>query len=197
MNAPLLVVVSGPPGAGKTALGRRLARDLGLPFVNKDGIKERLFETLGWEDRPWLRQLGRASSDLLLYFAEAALSAGCSLVVESAFWKEHATEAFLALQETCPHYPVQVHCTASAGVLVRRFLERDTSGERHPGHANRTSGRELEEALLADRYGVLEIGGTLIEVDTSDFAQVHYSALLNEIRSERSTRQGTPCSTTS
>jgi len=89
---PLLVVVSGPPGSGKTTLGRRLARDLMFPFVSKDGIKERLFESLGWTDREWSRQLGRASVDLLFYVVEVELSAGRSLVVENAFWKENATE---------------------------------------------------------------------------------------------------------
>ena len=37
---PLLVVISGAPGSGKTALSRRLAPELKLPLISKDTIKE-------------------------------------------------------------------------------------------------------------------------------------------------------------
>jgi hypothetical protein len=49
------VVVSGLPGSGKTTLGRRLARALGLPLIDKDDILERLFETKGIGDTAWRR----------------------------------------------------------------------------------------------------------------------------------------------
>lgn len=182
MPKPLLLVVSGPPGAGKTTLGRRLAGDLGLPFMNKDGIKEGLFATMGWKDRPWSRELGRASADLLLYFAEVELSAGRSLVIESAFWREHSTAALNELERRCPHHPIQVHFRAQIDELVRRFSDRDSSGHRHPGHVDPASYGELQDALLAGRYDALEIGGELIVVDTTDFNRVDYNGLLAMIR---------------
>jgi shikimate kinase len=41
------VVISGLPGSGKTTLGRRLAPALTLPFIDKDDILDRLFESKG------------------------------------------------------------------------------------------------------------------------------------------------------
>ena len=38
------IVVSGLPGSGKSTLGQQLATALGLPFLDKDTILERLFE---------------------------------------------------------------------------------------------------------------------------------------------------------
>ncbi|MBV9279982.1 MAG: ATP-binding protein [Chloroflexi bacterium] len=184
---PLLVVVSGPPGSGKTTLGRRLARDLMFPFVSKDGIKERLFESLGWTDREWSRQLGRASVDLLFYVVEVELSAGRSLVVENAFWKENATEPFRRLGERHPCRVVQIHCRAATEVLVRRFRDRDHTDERHPGQVNRTGYGELEMALREDRYGVMDIGGEVLMVDTTDFEAVDSAGLLKSVRSSLAT----------
>ena len=47
---PWVIIVSRPPCTGKTTLGQRIARELEFPFVNKDNIKELLFDRLGWKD---------------------------------------------------------------------------------------------------------------------------------------------------
>ncbi|MGD2166160.1 MAG: AAA family ATPase, partial [Anaerolineae bacterium] len=38
-SKPLVVIVTGPPGAGKTTLGRRLSEELRLPFIGKDDVR--------------------------------------------------------------------------------------------------------------------------------------------------------------
>jgi shikimate kinase len=53
------VIVSGLPGSGTTTLGRRLARALGPPLIDKDEILDRLFETKGVGDSVWRRALSR------------------------------------------------------------------------------------------------------------------------------------------
>ena len=58
MTRPLLIVVTGAPCAGKTTLARRIAETFRLPLIAKDDIKESLFDSLGWKDREWSKQLG-------------------------------------------------------------------------------------------------------------------------------------------
>ena len=61
MAAPLVVVVTGPPAAGKTTVARELACRLRLPLIAKDTIKEALFDGLGTGDLAWSRRLGEAT----------------------------------------------------------------------------------------------------------------------------------------
>ena len=51
------VIITGPPASGKTSLGIKLVTELKLPFIFKDGIKELLFDSLGWKDRDWSKNL--------------------------------------------------------------------------------------------------------------------------------------------
>src|SRR5688572_14123159 len=80
---PLLVLPTGPPGAGNTTLAAPLARALGLPLVARDDLKEALYGDLGTGDVEWTRRLGRASFTLLFLVASRVLAAGTSVVVEA------------------------------------------------------------------------------------------------------------------
>jgi adenylate kinase family enzyme len=57
----VLVVVTGPPAAGKTTIGRELSSQLRLPLISKDTIKEALFDELGFGDLEWSARLGGAT----------------------------------------------------------------------------------------------------------------------------------------
>lgn len=180
---PLLLLVSGPPGAGKTTLGKKIASDLHMPFFNKDGIKETLFDTLGWRDREWSRQLGIASALLLFYCIERQLEAGLSVVAESAFQAAYDAPRLPALQEQFHCRVLEVHCTAAPEVLLARFLERAQSSQRHPGHGEQAQLEELRANLLNGVYCPLSRDGAALIVDTTDLAQLDYQGLLQTIRS--------------
>jgi predicted kinase len=177
---PLLIIVAGPPCSGKTLLGRRIAQEFRFPFVNKDDIKESLFNRLGWKDDDWSRLLSLASFDLLYYFVAAQIAVGRSLVVEGNFKTEVDTEKFLALKEHFDFEPLQVQCQAQGEVLAQRFRER--IGQRHPGHVDHEIYERLEPVLLKGRHEPLNIGGQLIEVDTTDLQTIDYNRIFDVIR---------------
>lgn len=179
MTKNLVIIISGPPCTGKTTVGKRLAETFNLPFINKDEIKELLFERLGWSDRSWSKLLSLASYDLLFYFTESQLRAGNSLIVESNFRPEIDTRRFLDLKEKYGFVAFEIQCQADGEVLLERFKQRADSGERHPGHVDHVTISELSQSLRKGQQPPLEIGAMIFTIDTSDFSNIDYPSLYN------------------
>ena len=165
---PALVIVTGPPGAGKSTLARLIAPRVSLPLVSKDGIKEVLYDTLGWHDRECSQKLGHASMALVFYCIEQALAAGCSLMAEAAFIPEFHLPRLLQLRDEHPFELVQIYCTACEAELFRRVRRRWDAGQRHPGHADQAvTPEQFAASVGGGRYGPLAIGGQLVTIDTT------------------------------
>jgi predicted kinase len=182
MPEAVLVLISGPPGAGKTTLGAQIARALGIPFLNKDGMKEVLFDTLGWKDRAWSRQLGIASTALLFHVIERQLAAGQSVVAESAFHAAFDTPRLQQLQSWYSFRTLEVYCTAQVDVLLARFAQRAQSAERHHGHGELNQAEELRANLERGVYAPLGQPGAALMVDTTDVASIDHQRLMDQIR---------------
>ena len=181
MSGPVVVIVSGPPCAGKSTIARRIAERFSFPLAGKDMFKELLFDTLGWQDRAWSRKLGFASIELLFQFLEAQLRARRSCIVESNFRPEYTTDRLLDLQGRYGFRLVQIQCVTQGDVLYARFKQRADSGERHPGHCDHATFEELRPQLLLGRMEPLDIGGVPIEIDTTDFGALDLDATLDRV----------------
>ena len=179
---PLLIVVSGAPGTGKTTVGREIATALRIPYHNKDLIKESLFDSLGTRDREWSAKLGVASITLLFKLIESHLQVGQSVVAESNFYMEFDPPRFKRLRDAYALTIVEVHCETEKEALFARLRRRDSSGERHPGHETSQMLDVIGEALANGVFGPLELGGRVIRVDTTDFDRVDYAGVISAVR---------------
>jgi predicted kinase len=158
---PRLIVVTGPPGAGKTTIAAALRERLGLPLIAKDALKEALAEALEVAgDRHASQWLGVATFRIQFGIVRELLEMGVSLIAEGNFrvgWFEGLPPAEL----------VQVHVSAEPETLRERMLARDS--QRHPVHYDREAADEIAERAAAGEWDALPLGGTVIAIDTTNW----------------------------
>ncbi len=177
-----VLIINGLPGVGKTTAATALARHLQWPLMTKDMFKESLFDSLGWSDRAWSRQLSRASMDLLFLWLERELIAQRACVIESNFESVRDTPRFMALAERYPVCFVQVHVVCDGPTLWQRHQQRGQDGSRHPGHQEGAVALELRDRLLLGREEPLNLPGVYLMLDTTNFAQVDYESVYHAVQ---------------
>jgi predicted kinase len=175
-NPPLVVVVTGPPASGKSTIAAAIAKGLPAPLLAKDPIKEALFDGLGTGDAEWSRKLGIATYGILYLVLEQELRAGRSCVLEANFDHIEASAQLSAIQLRHGFRALQIVCAADRETLLERFVGRSDS--RHPGHIDDERLEVVIESIDAGRWRALELDGELIEVDTTDWADVDVDALV-------------------
>jgi predicted kinase len=175
----VLIAINGAPGAGKTTLLRKLRKDLQLPGVGKDDLKELLFDHLGIGDRQWSKDVGAATSDMIFSFLHTWVGLGHDLILENAFYRDFALPHFQKIQDSGKVLMIEVYCKTDPTVRNQRFADRASSGARHKGHADVVM--ELPEDEVQARYGPLAIG-TVLEADTTVFGDAEYDQLKQSLR---------------
>jgi predicted kinase len=157
----LFVLVGGWPGSGKSTLAAGLARELALPLLAKDELKEAFSSGLGYpQSVERSRWMGQVAVRMMLRAA-----AGCPGAVLDSTWFEYSRPLVAGLPGTV----VEVHCQVS------RDLARERYQARMPGRSGvHVDALRADDELWGQSFEPLRVG-PVVEVDTAgdvDRAQV-------------------------
>jgi glucokinase len=168
-----LVIVCGPPASGKSTLAAAIGRQLRLPVISKDLIKERLMDDIGRDPN-----LGAAAFAVQFAMARELLKSGAGLVLEGAFFRDQREIAEVAGSGDT----VVISVETRLEVLERRYVERHE--ERHPAHRGPEAIPDLREDVQEGEYGVPELARPTLRVDSTDGLNPSEAEILDWIRNQ-------------
>lgn len=192
-----LIILAGMPASGKSTLARRLSEAFHYPVLEKDELKEALFDTLGFENYAQKRALDTAANAVLMRALEAMLKAGTSVIAVNNF-RTDMQEPLQELLDTYDCNVVTVFLGGDSDVFFARYNERDRLHLRHPGHVLQEHfppregdclDYEMTREEFAEKFeklgmGSLKLKGTQIHLDASYPEKIDVSRLIVDIRKE-------------
>ena len=194
MNKQYLVIIAGMPATGKSTITKKIAGKLGLPILEKDDLKEELFDTVGYKDLAEKRMLDRAATAVLLRATKSVLRSGQSLIIVNNF-ESNMRDTVQKLIDSSGCASVMVFLDGDPEVLYARYVERDKKHSRHQGHTfidrypplpgddvNRSMTREyfrdrFEKSGMAD----FRLNGARIDVDATHPETIDVDELVKNI----------------
>ena len=191
------ILVTGIPAAGKSTMAEVVSERLKLPVISKDAIKELLFDNVGFQSRAEKVKLGVASMEIMYYAAGQIMKAGHPFILENNF--ESTEHGMKNLLEKYRYSALTITLTGDYKVIYQRFLERESSPDRHRGHVvndcypeKKGNNTEILKAktISYENYvrGIEQRGfdtfcadGRQIKVDTTDFSRINMEELFSRI----------------
>lgn len=165
-SLPVLVVVSGPMGSGKTTLAHRIAQAVGCPAICRDEIKEGMAHTAPGFVPGVGDELTRRTLPVFFGVLDLLLRAGVTTVAEAAF-QDHVWRPRLEPLRDLARIRI-VHCTVDADVAFRRSLRRGEANPLRAAHADPGPGDAARSAQAHRAFDRMSVAAPWIEVDTTD-----------------------------
>ena len=190
-----LIIIAGMPATGKSTLAKKLSDALDFAILEKDEIKDEMFDTIGFKDRKEKRALDVAANAILLRCTEKLLDKGNSLIIVNNFDSDMSGRVQEMIDKAgCKC--VTVFLNGDPEVLYKRYVARDANHVRHMGHTfidrypphegddvNRSMTREYFRDRF-EKHGMADfkLNGNRIDLDATFPDKIDVDKLVYDIK---------------
>jgi aminoglycoside phosphotransferase family enzyme/predicted kinase len=137
-ESPLLLLVGGLSGTGKSTLARAIGEHFGIEVLRTDAIRNELFGHHRSEEinaGVYLPEMRARVYDELLRRAEVKLRAGLSVILDATFELSDSVTAAQLLAKRLAAKLLAIQCTCLPEIAQQRIRQREIVGE-DPSQAN-------------------------------------------------------------
>lgn len=189
-----IIVLTGMPASGKSTIAKKLSAEFNIPILEKDALKEELFDTIGFECYAEKRKLDIAANAVLLNVVDTLLSKNIPMIIDNNF----DTDSQERLKEILERH----QCTAitlffggETDAFYKRYVERDNEHKRHLGHVLQEhypprEGESLDYEMTREEFSEkfekrgmnqFDCPGYRINIDATNPEQVDVDALIEKM----------------
>lgn len=189
-----MIVIAGMPASGKSTLAAAISKELGLPIIAKDKLKESLFDVLGFENYQQKRNLDHAANALLISVSESMILSDTPVILDNNF-DSISAETF---NDLCDKYDCNCITLMLGGeteAFYQRYVERDRMHLRHLGHIlqehypphpedsldHEMTREEFDEKFIKRGMTEFKCRGVRIDIDATHPEKIDTTALLAQI----------------
>lgn len=179
-RTPTLVVVTGPPGSGKTTLAHAIARAVPCPAICRDEIKEGMVHSVRDFTPAVGDPLTRRTYSTFFDVLELLLTDEVSVVAEAAFQHQAWEPKLERLMDRATLRVVQCH--THPATAEKRILERASQRTAHADTALLESIRAGQDIFAT--FERLAVPAPSMDVDTTSGLEPDLEAILGFINAE-------------
>jgi|GEM_PF-1885909 len=182
MERAKVIIVSGPPCAGKTTLAEKLAKRFKLPIISRKMIRDLLFNTYDCEDLSIFNKSRQVGFNIMFILIKLFLHRSQSFIIDSAFNSDRSRKKICEFQKKYKFDCLLIDLRATGEVLWSRYQARIKLEQKRQDYFFNSRLRQIKKLAFRGFTPAPKISGKTIKIDMTNFKKVNYQKIIQEVK---------------